>query len=108
MHITHIITGLNNGGAEAVLFRICTNDTKANHAVISLMDMGKYGFLLQEQGIEVYCLNMPSGRVSFSGLYKLYRLLKKLKSDVVQTWMYHADLIGGVVAKAAGIKSIYW
>ena len=108
MHITHIITSLSDGGAEAVLYRLCTNDTHAKHTVISLMDMGKYGLMLQEAGIEVHCLNMPSGRVTFSGLHILYKLLKQLQPNAVQTWMYHADLIGGVVAKFAGIKHIYW
>lgn len=106
--IIHIITGLNDGGAEAVLYRLCKNDSENKHVVISMMDEGKYGPLLKEVGIEVYTLNMSAGRVSFSGLIKLFRLIKKTSPDVVQTWMYHADLIGGVVARLAGIKKVYW
>lgn len=108
MNVTHIITGLNNGGAEAVLYRLCVNDKVNKHIVISLMDMGKYGSLLVEQGIEVHCLNMRQGRVSFSGLCRLYRLLKNNKPDLVQTWLYHADLIGGLVAKFSGVKKVFW
>lgn len=108
MQVAHIITGLNNGGAEAVLYRLCTNDTSATHTVISLMDMGKYGPMLEKAGVTVHCLNMPQGRVTLNGLRKLYTLLKKGKPDAVQTWMYHADLIGGVIAKLAGVKKIFW
>lgn len=106
--ITHIITGLNDGGAEAVLYRLCKNDTRNKHIVISMMDEGKYGPLLREIGVDVYTLNMRAGRVSFSGLIKLYRLIKEIDPDVVQTWMYHADLIGGVIARLAGVKKIFW
>jgi glycosyltransferase involved in cell wall biosynthesis len=106
--ILHIITGLNNGGAEAVLYRLCKNDSENQHAVISLMDLGKYGPLLLDSGIDVYTLKMPQGKVIFSGLRNLYRLIKEQKPDVVQTWMYHADLIGGVIARLAGIKNVFW
>jgi glycosyltransferase involved in cell wall biosynthesis len=106
--ILHVITGLNNGGAEAVLYRLCVYDKSHDHAVISLTDEGKYGPLLEEAGVVVHCLSMPSGRVTLSGLYQLFRLIYKSKPDIVQTWMYHADLIGGVIARLSGIKSVFW
>lgn len=108
MQVFHVITGLNNGGAEAVLYRLCTNDKQATHSVISMMDMGKYGPMLEVAGITVHCLNMPQGKLTFSGMRKLYSLLKNNRPNVVQTWMYHADMIGGVVAKMAGVKNIFW
>ena len=78
MKVLHIITGLNNGGAETVLFRLCTNDLQNKHIVISLMDEGKYGPLLLKSGIAVYCLNMPQGKVTLKSLFYLYRLLNYL------------------------------
>src|SRR5690606_26892250 len=44
----------------------------------------------------------------WSGLREMYRLLRQLSPDVVHTWMYHADLGGGVVARLAGIRALSW
>lgn len=106
--ILHIITGLSDGGAEAVLYRLCYHDKVNLHIVISLMDKGKYGSLLEDMGVQVYCLDMPAGKIRFAALIKLYKLIRQLKPDVVQTWMYHADLIGGLMARVAGMDNVFW
>ena len=108
MHIIHIITSLNDGGAEGVLFRLCKYDNTHSHTVISMMDYGKYGPLLINSGIEVHCLNMDSGRIRFNDFLKLFKLLRKLNPDIVQTWMYHADLFGGITARLYGVKKVFW
>ncbi|CAN7356677.1 glycosyltransferase [Variovorax paradoxus] len=110
MRILHIITGLNNGGAEAVLSRLVLADQKVgnNHCVVSLMDRGIYGASLEQAGARVYALNFPRGGITVMGLVRLFRLLRQIRPDVVQTWMYHSDLIGGVIARLAGIRAITW
>jgi glycosyltransferase involved in cell wall biosynthesis len=106
--VVHVITGLNDGGAEASLFRLCASANAFEHHVISLMDDGKYGSLLRELGVHVYCLKMRQGQMTPVGFFRLWELLRNLQPKVVQTWMYHANLIGGVAARLAGIKSIFW
>ena len=106
--IIHLIVGLNDGGAEAVLFRLCAIDRKNTHIVISMMDEGKYGSLLKDAGVKVYTLNMPRGKFTWSGIKKLWYLVRLIKPEVMQTWMYHANLIGGIIGKFAGVKRICW
>jgi glycosyltransferase involved in cell wall biosynthesis len=106
MKIIHIITGLGDGGAEHALFKICKYDFSNKHIVISLKGPGKYFLLLKEIGIKVYCLNLKF--FSIHKLIFLIQLLRSLRPDLVQTWLVHADFIGSVAARLAGIKNILW
>ncbi|WP_180122114.1 glycosyltransferase [Acinetobacter sp. YH12086] len=109
--IVHIIIGLNVGGAELMLKRLVLHSQKKgnfHHEVISLTELGVIGADLQAQGIPVHVLGMSSAFSLLQTYFKLSRLLKKLTPDVVQTWMYHADFLGGLAAKRQGIKKIIW
>ena len=106
MKVVHIITGLGDGGAEHALFKICKYDIANKHLVISLKGPGKYFSLLSKLGIKVYCLN-----VRFFSIHKfifLIKLLRSLKPDIIQTWLVHADFLGSIAARLAGIKNILW
>lgn len=108
MKILHIITGLGDGGAEGVLYRLCLADENNQHIVISLTGEGKYSSLLKNNGIHVRHLNLIKGKLGIIELFSLFREIRVCTPDVVQTWMYHSDLIGGLLARLAGIKHIYW
>lgn len=109
MKVLHVITGLSQGGAESALFRLVTSQhSKVKSVVVSMMDLGVYGHLLKKSGVEVHMLGMPRGKITISGLIKLWKIIKHLKPDVAQTWMYHADLIGGIIARLAGVKAVAW
>ena len=106
MKIVHIITSLGDGGAEHTLFKICTYDKFNIHVVISLTNSGKYYKLLKRLGVEIYYL-----KANFFSIYKFFyllKLLRSLKPNVVQTWLVHADFIGGIAARLVGIKNIFW
>lgn len=112
MRVVHVIVGLNIGGAELMLKRLIDSHSRhhsgVNHAVISLTDQGVLGDQLNKQGASVYCLGMTS---IFSGpatFFKLRKLLRELRPDVVHTWMYHADLLGGLAAGSLGLRNIIW
>ncbi|MCH4873234.1 glycosyltransferase family 4 protein [Pseudomonas sp. TMW22091] len=111
MKIVHVIVGLNVGGAELMLYRLCSalsSGSDDEHMVISLTSLGEVGSLLQARGITVVPLGMSGVTSALHGLIKLVRELKHAKPDIVQTWMYHADLLGGVAARLVGVRKIIW
>ena len=104
----HVITGLNDGGAEGVLYRLLKfSKSNTKHRVVSLTGAGKYKTLLEYEGIEVDCLHLSSFNFIYK-FYRLYSLIKKNKPDVVQTWLYHADIIGGLASRLAGQRNLFW
>jgi glycosyltransferase involved in cell wall biosynthesis len=110
MKVVHIISGLTQGGAESALFRLLTYSPSPDikHIIISLTGTDVYGSRFEAEGIQVFALAMPRRRVTLKGLLRLWNILRGEKPDVVQTWMYHSDLIGGIVARLAGVKRITW
>lgn len=76
--------------------------------VISLKDRGIIGNCIEDLNIPVFSLNMQSGQLDFRSVIKLVQLLRKLQPNLVQTWMYHADLLGGIAARLAGIRRVVW
>lgn len=108
MKILHIITGLGAGGAEANLYRLCLSEKDNVHYVISLLGMGVYGPLLEKKGIKVFELKLDDSFIKIDVIICLYKIIKKINPDVVQAWMYHANFIGGIIAKISGVKKICW
>jgi len=108
--VVHVITGLRMGGAEMMLFKLLERlDSRFSPHVISITSLGDIGPRIQTLGIPVEALNMRPGKIpDLREFLRLAQRLKALKPDVVHTWMYHADLLGGLAAKLAGVKSTVW
>lgn len=109
-HLCLIITGLSTGGAEVMLSKLLKKIDRRRFkpAVISLTTTGQIGPQIEALGIPVHALGMTAGKLNLYGFLRLVRLLYQLKPDVVHTWMYHADLLGGLAARLAGIKTVIW
>jgi len=107
----HVINGLDVGGAELMLKRLIEahyGNQNYRHAVISLNTIGNVGQQLQARGVEVQALGMSSPLDVPGVLWQLVRLIRTSRPDIVQTWMYHADLIGGLAARLAGNRHVIW
>lgn len=76
--------------------------------VISLTTLGEIGPRIAALGIPVEAMGMKPGLPSPMGFLRLMRMIRRVKPDVVHTWLYHADLLGGLAARLAGISAIGW
>lgn len=104
-----VITGLRTGGAELTLLKVLERlDPAWAPRVISLTDVGDVGRRIEALGIPVEALGLRPGRVGPLAVARLTIRLRALRPDVVHTWMYHADLMGGLAAKLAGGCGIGW
>ena len=92
--ILFIITGLASGGAEVMLLSLLSsiNRDRFEPTVISLMDKGIYGKKIEQLEIPVYCVKMLAGKPTISSVRHMTELIKQVKPDLIQGWMYHANL----------------
>jgi glycosyltransferase involved in cell wall biosynthesis len=109
--VTHIIAGLAPDGAERMLHRLVSSmdSNRFENEVISLTDLGPMTEKFRASGIRVRALGMSRGSANPYYLAKLAGWLRKLPpQQIIQTWMYHADLVGGLAAKLAGCSGLVW
>ena len=76
--------------------------------VVSLTRPGHLGHGIQRSGIQVHSLLMQRGIPNPLGIWRLTRYLQKERPDILQTWLYHADLLGVLIGKLTKIPVIAW
>jgi len=110
IRVTHIIAGLDPDGAEKMLQRLIAgmDSRRFENEVISLTNLGPMAQKIQACGASVRALGMKRGRANPFYLLRLTSWLRKSQPQVVQTWMYHADLVGGLAARVAGFAGLIW
>lgn len=92
--VLHVIIGLSIGGAEIMLYNLLSRSDRKRFqpVVVSLMDRGNLSDRVEELGIQVYCLNMKQGVADPTAIWKLTRLVDRVKPNLIQGWMYHGNL----------------
>jgi glycosyltransferase involved in cell wall biosynthesis len=105
-----LITALPVGGAQVMLYKLLSHMNRVDFTaeVVSLVDVGPFGKKIQALGVPVRALGMRPGIPNPLGIYRLARWLRQDRPHLVQTWMYHADLIGGLAARLAGGIPVAW
>lgn len=106
----HVITGTGVGGAEMMLFKLLSamDRNRFSNIVYSLIEPGPTADRIRGLGIEVHTLGMKQGLPDPRAILRLARAVGKWKPDVIQTWMYHGDLLGGLVGRLICGIPVVW
>ena len=114
--VAHIITGLAPQGAETMLCKLILKMDRSAfvNEIISLTnwhescsDWKPMSRQLEAAGVRVRALRMKRGILSPAQLLRLVQWIRQSRPDVVQTWMYHANLVGGLAARLAGAQIVW-
>jgi sugar transferase (PEP-CTERM/EpsH1 system associated) len=102
--VAHIVLRLDYGGLENGLVNLINrmSPTCARHVVIGLSEVTEFASRIERRGVEVHAIGKKPGKDPAAYL-RLYKLLRRLKPDVVHTRNI-GTLDCQVVAMLAGVE----
>lgn len=108
IRILHLISTTDVGGAETSLARLVTglDRERFENLVVSMTTLGPVGIELQKAGIRVAALGMHKGLPDPRGIVRLARIVRQFKPDIIQGWMYHANLLSLLFGR--GGRKVFW
>jgi glycosyltransferase involved in cell wall biosynthesis len=105
LRIAHVITGTGLGGAERMLHKVGIRLARRGHEqlVVSLAPVGAVGRDMIEDGLPVLSLSARPRANSLARLLLLPGVLRRFQPQVLQSWMYHADLMTTLAQPFVGV-----
>jgi glycosyltransferase involved in cell wall biosynthesis len=96
--VLFVIVGLDIGGIEVFLshFLPRLNREKYEITVCALKKWGVIGDILMKEGIKVVAFN-GKNKFSFGIFLKLFRLIRREKFEIIQSQLYLANIVTGIV-----------
>jgi len=77
------------------------------HVVVEMISGGECGERLRQGNISVHSLGMTRGRFSASAALRFVRVLRRERPSILQSWLYHADLLGLLALPTLGIPVVW-
>jgi len=110
MKILHIINTLAIGGAQSVLLQLIENwgESRDPQMVISLRKREQLSAWIEALGIPLAHIDLSPGKFDPVKFANLVRIIKDYRPDVIQTWLYHADLLGSPPSRLANRTPVIW
>ena len=96
--VLHVISGLATGGAETTLTNLVRALQKRGmlQHVVSVGGAGAYGEDIKRAGIALNTLNLTAIHQVPVGILKLSQLIRRVRPEIVQGWMYHGNLMAAL------------
>jgi glycosyltransferase involved in cell wall biosynthesis len=105
MRILHLIPNLSGGGAERQLNYLAPELASMGHDVhIAYSKEGPHNPELP--GVVLHQLKARSNYDPYL-LWQLARLTRRIKPDIIHTWILQMDILGGMAARLSGIPWIF-
>lgn len=105
--VLHLITSLELGGAQSGLLLGLPrfeNDEYA-HILCSITDRMNMAEDFEKVGVKTMSLQLQN-KTDFMVVWRLRKLLKEVKPDVLHTYLLHGNLLGRVVGSLTGVPVI--
>ena len=113
IRVAFLITELSRGGAEKALLQLATtlDLTRFEPVVFSLSGLARdlensLAPLFREAGIETVELGLTGMRNAPTVFRRLRLELKRRQVDVLQSFMFHANIFGRLAGRAAGVPVV--
>jgi glycosyltransferase involved in cell wall biosynthesis len=106
----HVITGLDMGGAEMMLFKLLSASRDSLHSmVVSLKDQGTIGPSITKLGVPLECLHFRPSLPSPARFLSLVSLMREFRPQLIQGWMPHGNLAASLAEVASRIAApVIW
>ena len=106
--IIHIITGLNTGGAEMMLYKFLSI-SKHHNVVISLGKSTGTNIeeMISELGVNIYFAELKLQNLT-NRQNNIIKTIKREKPDILQGWMYHGNIIAQIIGIFFNNIPVFW
>jgi len=110
IRIVHLITDLSTGGAQSMLLRLLERTDRDRFAPSVVYLTGDPAMAARVAALDVDVHHVPMRPAMPNPLraWQLWRLLRRERPQILQTWLYHADLLGLATGRLAGVPHIVW